>query len=305
MAERVTYKDVETISKFRINVIIGLALLFISLPIIINYAVLFISSFSNKMLSGMTAHEIKFTLENWRMFFSGRLSTTQAVLRNFWDIMRYIFNTLVVGLGVSAVVTLTSMMSGYAFSRMKFKGRKFLMQFLILLHAFPGVALIIAVYTMYIAFKLSVPEHYLKMYSFTYVVFARAALEVPMSIWIMKGFFDRIPWEVEWSALVDGASRVYVWRRIILPLVKPGIATVAIFSFLAGWEDLIYVRTFLPITEKTLATYIEGLLSEGSLEIVHLPAVAAAGTFYLLPTILFFIFARSYMLQTSMSGVKM
>ena len=140
MAGESHYKDVETISKLRINLIIGLALLFASLPIIINYAVLFISSFSNKMLSGMSIHEIKFTLENWKMFFSGRLSTTQAALRNFWDILSYIFNTFIVGIGVAAVVTLTSIMSGYAFSRMKFKGRKFLMQFLILLHAFPGVA---------------------------------------------------------------------------------------------------------------------------------------------------------------------
>jgi len=304
MADKIVLYDVETIKRRKMTVILALAAFIASLPIIILYSVLFLSSFSKEMITGLSLRDFKFTIENWVMFFSGKLMTTQAAIRTYKDILRYIFNTFIVGIGVGAIVTLTNVMAGYAFSRIKFKGRKTLMQFLILLHAFPGVALIIAVYAIYVLLKLQIPNQYWNTYSFVYVVVARAALEVPMGVWIMKGFFDKIPWEIEWSALVDGASRIRVWWEIVLPLVKPGIATIAIFSFLAGWEDLIYVHVFLPPTQKTLATYVESLLSEGSLEIVHLPAVAAAGTFYLLPTILFFIFARSYMLQTSMGGIK-
>ncbi len=300
----VEYHDVETISRRRTTVIVGVALLLVSLPLLIVYSVLIASSFTNRMLTGGYIVGLKFTLENWALFFTGKLTTIAGAVLTSWDIARYVLNTLLVAVGVAAVVTVLSTMAGYAFSRMKFWGRSFMMQFLILLHAFPGVALIIAVYTLYVYSKLSLPPDAWTPYAMFYVVIARAALEVPMSIWIMKGFFDKVPWEVEWSALVDGASRIKVWKDIVLPLVKPGIATIGIFSFLAGWEDLIYVLVFLPPTEKTLATYIESLLAEGSLEVVHLPVVAAAGTFYLLPTVLFFIFARRYMLQTSLSGLK-
>ena len=295
--------DVETAPRRKMTAIFGLALLLASIPLIVVYSVLVLSSFSEDMVSGLTGIRGP-TLENWILFFEGRLSTIPGRVLSTLDILRFTANTGVVALGVTGVVTATSTLAAYSFSRMRFKGRKFLLQFIILLHAFPGVALIIAVYALYVYLQAYVPQESRVLYAFTYVVIARAALEIPMSIWIMKGFFDKIPWETEWSAIVDGASRVRVWWEIILPQVKPGIAAVAIFSFLAGWEDLIYVLVFLPPTEKTLATYIESLLAEGSLEVVHLPIVAAAGTFYLLPTILFFVFARRLMLETATGGIK-
>ncbi len=296
--------DVETVRRRRRTIILLTAVLAASAPVIAVYLILVISSFANRMVTGGYMEGLRFTLENWVLFFEGKLTTSAASVYTTLDILRFIGNTFIVALGVSGVVTALSALSGYSFSRMRFKGRSALMQFLILLHAFPGVALIIAVYTLYVYSKLSLPPSLWVPYSMFYVIIARAALEIPMSIWVMKGFFDKVPWEVEWSALVDGASRIKVWRDIVLPLVKPGIATVAVFSFMAGWEDLIYVLVFLPPTQKTLATYIASLLAGGSLEVVHLPIVAAAGTLYLIPTILFFIFARSYMLQSSLSGIK-
>lgn len=295
--------DVETVPRRRMTLVLGLALLLASVPLVLVYGVLVLSSFSEEMATGATGLP-KFTLDNWRMFFEGRLSTTPGKVLSTADILRFTANTAVVALGVTAVVTATSTMAAYAFSRMRFAGRSFMLQFIILLHAFPGVALIIAVYAVYVYLQAYVPGGAKTLYAFGYVIVARAALEIPMCVWIMKGFFDKVPWETEWSAIVDGASRLRVWWQIILPQVKPGIAAVAIFSFLAGWEDLIYVLVFLPPTEKTLATYIESLLAEGSLEIVHLPVVAAAGTFYLLPTVLFFVIARRLMLETAAGGIK-
>ncbi len=58
-----------------------------------------------------------------------------------------------------------------------------------------------------------------------------------MSTWILKGFFDSLPWDVEWVALVDGCTRFQLWRKVLLPLVKPGISAVAILSFMSGWGE--------------------------------------------------------------------
>jgi inositol-phosphate transport system permease protein len=300
-------KDVETISNRSVNLSVGITLGIVSFPLIMIYLLLILSSFADRLLSGPDIIEAAYGLANWRMFLSGRLSPASGRLFTSKDILMIIINTLIVALGVMVVVVIVSVMAGYAFSRMKFYGRRSLMEFLILLHAFPGVALIIAVYAIYVEtlhlFPPSTPYSMLIGYRFFYTIIARAALEVPMSIWLMKGFFDKIPWELEWSALVDGASRIRTWWTILLPLVKPGIAALSIFSFLAGWEDLIYVHVFLYIGGiRTLATFIEEVV--GNIETAYLPVVAVAGTIYLLPTIVFFVLTQKLLVEAMSGGVK-
>jgi inositol-phosphate transport system permease protein len=296
--------DVETINRRRLNLVLALALGLASAPMLFLYLLLVLSSFADTMLTGPDIFQAEYSLRNWRMLFEGQLSPEAGRIYTTRDIVMIIANTLVVALGVTAVVVLVSVMAGYAFSRLRFRWRRGLMESIILLHAFPGVALIIAVYAVYVWSLGFVPRSpgARAAYAMLYTVLARASLEIPMSIWLMKGFFDRIPWEIEWSALVDGASRLTVWRRIMLPLVKPGIAALAIFAFLAGWEDLIYVRVFLYPDIKTLATFIEETVA--GIETSYLPVVAAAGTLYLLPTILFFVATQRLLLEAMSGGVK-
>jgi len=297
--------DVETVPKRRLTLVLALAVGFASLPIIITYLLLVLSSFSNEagMLTIEDVFRTTYSLRPWIDFFTGKVAPAAGRLYTTWEIISIIVNTLVVALGVTAVVVFTSVLAGYAFSRMSFPGRRPLMQLLILLHAFPGVALIIAVYTIYVWSLASIPKEHQWAYAFLYVILARASLEIPMSVWMMKGFFDQIPWEVEWSALIDGAGRLRVWWQIILPQVKPGIAALAIFAFLAGWEDFIYVWAFLkPRNIYTLATFIEEQVRD--LETAYFPVIAAAGTLYLIPTILFFIFTQKLLLEAYSGGVK-
>jgi len=301
---RMTGYDVETVNRRRLNLVLALALAAAAAPMLFLYLLLVLSSFADSMLTGPDIFSAHYSLRNWEMLFRGQLSPEAGQLYTTRDIAMIILNTFIVALGVTAVVVVVSVLAGYAFSRMRFRGRRGLMEFIILLHAFPGVALIIAVYAIYVwsLQPLRGSPGLVTAYAMLYTILARAALEIPMSIWLMKGFFDRIPWEVEWSALVDGASRFTVWRRIMLPLVKPGIAALAIFAFLAGWEDLIYVRVFLYPTVKTLATFIEEAVA--GIETSYLPVVAAAGTLYLLPTIVFFVTTQRLLLEAMSGGVK-
>ncbi len=295
--------DVETIPARKINITLGVAVGLATLPLVAIYVLLTLSSFADRMLSGPDILEADYSIENWRLFFQGKLDPAATSLYTFKELIMIILNTLIVAVGVTIIVVLVSVMAGYAFSRMKFPGRRELMEFLLLLHAFPGVALIIAVYAIYVWSLKGIPSDIIVPYRFTYTIFARAALEIPLSIWLMKGFFDKIPWEVEWSALVDGASRFKTWFSILLPQVKPGIAAIAVFAFLAGWEDLIYVHVFLYTGGiKTLATLIEEVI--GNIETAYLPIAAAAGTLYLLPTIIFFVFTQRFLLEALTGGVK-
>ncbi len=279
------------------------ALLAASLPLIMAYSTLILTSFANTIVSNPWV-KVDWTIENWVRFFRGELAPTGAAIYTTREILGWILNTFIVAAGVTLVVLASSVTSAYAFSRMNFRWRVGGLRLLILLHAFPGVALIVGVYAVYVYLQAFIPREYNVAYSFTWVILARASLEIPMAIWILKGFFDRVPWELEWSVLVDGGSRWTALRHAVLPLVKPGIAAVAIFAFLAGWEDLIYVLVFLPPDQKTLATYIEGQLAGASLETTYLPIVAAAGTLYLLPTILFFVATQRLLLETMSGGIK-
>ncbi len=306
-AERVM-GDVETLRSARRAYLLAAVLGAASLPMVLLYLLLVLSSFADTIVTGPDILEARYSLDNWLMFFRGEVAPAAGRLYTTMDILMIVANTAIVALGVTAVVVFTSVMAGYAFSRLRFRWRRGLMAFLLLLHAFPGVALIIAVYAMYVwsSMPLSDNRYALVAYAFAYTILARASLELPMSIWLMKGFFDRIPWEVEWSALIDGASRLRTWWQIILPQVKPGIAALAIFAFLAGWEDLIYVHVFLYIgtagAVKTLATFIEELTA--NLETTYLPVVAAAGTLYLLPTIAFFVLTQKLLLEAYSGGLK-
>jgi len=282
---------------------IGLLLL-ASVPLILAYTTLVLTSFADNIVSSPWVR-FHFTMDNWAAFFRGELSTTRARIYTTSQILGMIGNTIIVAAGVALVVLAGSVTSAYAFSRMKYRWRMGTLKMLLLLHAFPGVALIVGVYTIYyytLVKYVSIQNRVL--YSFVFVIFARASLELPMSIWILKGFFDKVPWELEWAVIIDGGGRWTALRYAMLPLVKPGIAAVAIFAFLAGWEDLIYVMIFLPQNAKTLATFIEGQLSGGSLESSYLPILAAAGTLYLIPTILFFVFTQRLLMETMSGGVK-
>ena len=298
---------------------LALALLLVSLPVLASYVFLVVTSFADIVVFTpfIDYRAVHFSLDNYRLFFEGRLNPTSTTIYSTKEILMMILNTVIVAAGVTAVVVGASVPAAYAISRMNFRGRAALMRLLMLLHAFPGVALIIAVYFIFIYLRSPLyhllerlPEggvseflqtHYDVVYSFLFVILARASLEIPMSIWLMKGFFDRVPWELEWSALVDGASRFTAFRKVVLPLVKPGIAALAIFAFLAGWEDLIYVYVFLP--KLTLATYIH-YVAVGNIETSYLPVVAAAAVIYLLPTIAFFVTTQRLLLETMGGGLK-
>lgn len=302
-AEWSQLRDVETLPRRRLTLVLGLAVGLATLPLVLLYLLLVLSSFADHMLSGPDIFTARYSLDNWRLLLEGRLEPAAGRLYTARDLAAIVLNTFIVALGVTAVVVAASVMAGYAFSRMRFPGRRRLMELIILLHAFPGVALIIAVYAIYVWSLGAVPRDAVTGYRFLYTILARAALEIPMSIWLMKGFFDKIPWEVEWSALVDGASRLRAFWQIVLPQVKPGIAALSIFAFLAGWEDLIYVHVFLYTGGiKTLATFIEEVV--GNIETAYLPVAAAAGTLYLLPTIVFFIITQRLLLEAASGGVK-
>jgi inositol-phosphate transport system permease protein len=135
------------------------------------------------------------------------------------------------------------------------------------------------------------------------VILVSVALELPLGIWLMKGFFDQVSWDMERAALIDGCSRLRAWWQIVMPMIRPGIAALAIFTFISGWNAFLIPYTFLTSQEKsTIAPYLNGLL--GPTSPVNYSEVAAVGLFQLIPVLLFFIFTQEYLLNIFGGGSK-
>jgi inositol-phosphate transport system permease protein len=257
------------------------------LPIFVGYAWLVINSFS---VSTEGLRSTGFTLSNWSFLREPPFG------RGYPSIWRVTLNTFMIAISMTFFVVVVSSLAGYALSRQNFRGRKTFLSGTLVLHAFPSVTLLIGIF-----FVLRT----LKLYNTTLGVgLVMIAFELPFGIWLMKGFFDNVSWDMERAALIDGASRLRVWGEIILPTIKPGIAALAIFAFISGWNAWLIPKTFTigAGQNATLSVYLQNFL--GDTVAVQWGMVTAVGLFQLIPVAIFFIFTQDLLLSIYAGGAK-
>ena len=154
---------------------------------------------------------------------------------------KWLINTLIVSAASCTLTTLFILMVSYAFSRMRFKLRKPLMNVLLVLGMFPGFMSMIAVYFILKAMSLTN-----SLLALVLVYSGGAAL----SYYICKGFFDTVPKAMEEAAVLDGASQPMIFIKIILPMAKPIIVYTVLTSFISPWCDFIFVNTIISERDK-------------------------------------------------------
>jgi inositol-phosphate transport system permease protein len=274
----------------------------ITVPILVGYVWIVISTFSTRTYGLMPVDADGnfggFTLHNWAFLWEDPI------------IWRLVANTFVLATGLTIGVLVVSSMAGYALSRISFPGRKSFLATTLILHAFPSVTLLIAIYFVlrWIGGIPVIGRDLPVIGGFGYntlggVILVSVALELPLGIWLMKGFFDQVSWDMERAALIDGCSRFRVWWQIVMPMIRPGIAALAIFTFISGWNAFLIPYTFMTSQEKsTMAPYLRGLT--GDTVPVNFSEVAAVGLFQLIPILIFFIFTQNYLLSIFAGGAK-
>jgi ABC-type maltose transport systems, permease component len=263
-----------------------LLLLLISSIVLIPYGWLIVQSFINP--------EGFFSLENWTFM------TQETMIRHgvYLPIAtKPILNSLKFATLMALCVVPVTVCAAYALSRTDFKGRNLMARLLIIMDAFPQVALltsfIILLSKMHLTNKL------------IGVIFLKVAMYLPGSIWLMKGFFDHINWDIEWAAIVDGASRFKTFLRVIVPAAKPGIAVILVNSFLSGWGEYILISIFMRGKATTMSNFIGSMLdAEDGKYLVSAGILAAACIAYIVPVILIFIFSQKTLLEVRQGGSK-
>lgn len=262
-----------------------IALGVLSAPLLLMYLYLIIDTFSNTAPGDLLPYE--FTLEHWRFLWEDLPGKP-----NIWGVT---FNTLLFSV-VSTLLTLCiASTAAYALSRLNIPLRGFFLGGVMVLHSFPTVTLLIAIFLIL---------QYVGLYdTLLGVIMVKAALELPFGIWILKGFYDSVPWELEMAAMQDGASRFMVWRKIVLPQVGSAMTALGIFSFLASWSEFILPQVLAPGNDaQVLSVYLAGLIADDNN--FDMAMFKSVGLFYVLPVIILFAIFQKQLMNMYSGGNK-
>jgi multiple sugar transport system permease protein len=260
------------------------------------YAVLIVTGFLiNLPIISMMGTALK---EPSQALMDTNLLTWPPNFRNFSDIFshttfgRSIFNSAFVSVTVTVLCMFIASLAGYAISR--FKGRVFswYLTLLLVLQMFPGVLLLIPLFVIFKGLGL--------INTLFSVILSYLTLNLPFSIWMLKGFFDTIPTELDEAATIDGCGPFSTYYRIILPISLPGLSSVAIFTFLNSWNEYLLASIFL--RKESIRTITVGLQQFVQQFSSQWGQLMSASTLATIPTLIFLIVAQKYLIEGLTAG---
>jgi ABC-type glycerol-3-phosphate transport system permease component len=220
------------------------------------------------------------TLENFQTAFTSR---------NFG---RALLNSAGVAVATSVIVTALSATMAYSFARFDFRGKRVIYSALLVMLMIPGVVLLIPQFIMAVSLGLrnSLPG----------LVLVYSAGPLAFNTFLLRGFFENLPRELEEAAIIDGANSFTVFWRVMLPLAAPAISTVAVFSFLGAWDEYVLALNFL--TDESLRTLPIAIANFRGQHSTNWGLVFAGSLTAVVPTVLLFIFFQRYFIQGITTG---
>jgi len=225
------------------------------------------------------------TLASYRKLLDPTSSVGQDFLRFFW-------NSLFVATVSTILSVVVAVPAAYAFSRFDFPGRKFLFFAVLLRNMFPAVIFLVPLFILMRLLGLVNTHGSLIL---TYLTFG-----LPLAIWLLKGFYDNIPHQLEQAARIDGATRFQAFLLIVMPLSVPGIIATAIYSFIGAWNEYIFAYTFINRNDQlTLPIGIQRFFSENTSDF---PGLMAASFMMSVPVVVLFLMLQRYFVRALTEG---
>jgi len=200
-------------------------------------------------------------------------------------IPRYV-NSLVIGFGSTFLAVLLGTIAAYGFSRFRVPLKDDLLFFILSTRMMPPIAVAIPIYLMYR--ELGLTDTKLGM------ILLYTAVNLSLSVWLLKGFMDEIPREYEEAAMIDGYTRLQAFRKVVLPQASTGIAATAIFCLIFSWNEYAFAVLLTSGEAQTTPPFIPFIIGEGGQD---WPAVAAGTTLFLVPIVVFTILLRKLLLR--------
>ncbi len=273
-----------------IDTFIYILLVIISIVWVFPFVYLILCAFRGES-TGMVTYLIpkQLTLNNFIYLFKG-------------DFLKWYLNTLIIAIVVSIINTLITLLTAYALSRMRFKGRQALMKFMLILGMFPGFLGMICIYYLLNAMKMIGSQMSIVGLMLIYIS------GTMMGYYVSKGFFDTISRSLDEAAMIDGASRAKIFFSIILPLSKPIIIQTLLGAFVGPWGDYMMANYIVGRGGTDFKTAAIGLYQM----VDTLPEISENFTTFcaggvivsLLPIIMFFFMQRFYVAGVTGGSVK-
>ena len=274
------------------RVILYLLVLLIVIAVIAPFGWMIISSISTKadlLKKPMRWFPEHPTLDNYRAMLLGTSSSTTDAAAQFITALK---NSLIVTLSVTVLSLAVGLIAAYAFSRFRFRGHDLMLNTILFTQMIPAIAIIIPMYTIMLRLKLLDTKWSLVI---TYLSFV-----LPYLIWLMKGYIDSIPTDLEEAAQIDGCSRMRSFFLVVLPVAATGLAATVIFAFILSWNEFFYAVNFTSTgASKTLPVLITEFSSKFGANFI---LACTAGVLASLPPVLISLIFQRYIISGLSAG---
>ncbi|MDG4787778.1 ABC transporter permease subunit [Micromonospora sp. WMMD1102] len=223
---------------------------------------------------------------------------TPWTLQQFTDLFatkpfgRWYLNTVLVSAASTAVALVCAALAGYALARLRFRGAQGFTVTVLVTYVMPGALLFIPLYQLLIGVRLTDSLWSLVV---TYPTFT-----LPFATWLLAGYFSSIPIELEEAALVDGCTRLQAFGRVVLPLAKPGLLAVALFTLTNAWNEFLFAFVFITKDEyKTLPVGMQSMIAG---DVVPQGQLAAASLLVSIPVVIMYAFGQRFLTEGLTAG---
>lgn len=222
----------------------------------------------------------------WGVF--GEIMAQRPIL--FW-----LGNSALAAIGAVAISMVVSVLAGYSLSRFRVRGGQSLGLFILTAKMLPATLLVIPLFGIFRNLEL--------IGSLWSIILAHATLIIPFTTWMLKGYFDTIPRELEQAAMVDGCSPLGAMVRVILPVSAPGLAATALYGFVLSWSDYAYARTFLTNAQGNWTANL-GITTMKGEYISNWSDISAASILVALPILAIYLFLERYLVGGLTAGAE-
>jgi arabinogalactan oligomer/maltooligosaccharide transport system permease protein len=250
-------------------------------------------------LSGSSLIPREVTLDNFRSLFTGQEDTTGHATFQKAHYVRWFANSMIVAGATALITVLLGALAAYAFSRFRFRGRRLGMMSLLLIQMFPQLLAVVAIYLI----VLSVGDvfHFMGLNTFIALILVYLGGALGVNTWLMKGFFDTIPAELDESARVDGATPAQIFWGVVLPLAAPVLAVIGLLSFVFTLNEFVIASVIMGTQERfTLPVGLWQFIDQKYSE--HWGPFAAGVLIAAIPAALLFAFLQRYIVQGLTQG---
>lgn len=226
---------------------------------------------------------------------------------NMWttvNLFQGLQNSLIISGIASIIAVIFAVAAAYIITRFAFHGRLTFLYSLIGFQTIPGVMLLLPLFVVFVSIQAALQVQLVGTYTAVIITYLTFAL--PFAIWLMVSYLGSIPVDLEEAALVDGATRIQALLRVIVPLALPGIVVAVVFSFLTGWNDVLFASVLTSPTTRTLAVELQvfSAAQEGGALPLYGQLMSAAVVSALPVVILYMIFQRYLIGGLTAGGVK-